>query len=123
MSDGSSFEERKYADEVAKRAAEREHDRLIEHGNRLNESATRDAQGAIRILLAINGGAAVAILAKIDRSAFAVTAPIVGATKLHHHCDGLNAVLFAPSEQDLFHCTVFEFIQFVSECRAHAAMP
>ena len=45
-----------------------------------------------------------------------ITAPIVGATKLHHHCDGLNAVLFAPSEQDLFHCTVFEFIRFVSEC-------
>jgi hypothetical protein len=48
MSDAGSFEERKYADEIARRAAEREHDRIIEHGNRLNESATRDAQGAIR---------------------------------------------------------------------------
>jgi hypothetical protein len=63
MSDQRSFEERKYADEVARRTAEREHDRLREHGNNLNEGAMRDAQAAIRVLLAINGGAAVAVLA------------------------------------------------------------
>jgi hypothetical protein len=68
MSDGRSFEDRKSADELSRRAAEREHDRIIEHGNRLNESATRDAQGAIRVLLAINGGASVAILAFIGAS-------------------------------------------------------
>jgi hypothetical protein len=61
MSGGRSFEQHKY--EITMRAAERAHDRLTEQGNSFNESATRDAQGGIRILLAINGGSAVAILA------------------------------------------------------------
>jgi hypothetical protein len=65
MADEASFEQRRYAHEVARRAAERAHDHLIEHGNKLNEGAMKDAQAAIRIVLAINGGAAVAILAFI----------------------------------------------------------
>jgi hypothetical protein len=49
--------------EVNQRAAERAHDAADELGKLLNEAATRDAQGVIRVLLAINGGAAAAMLA------------------------------------------------------------
>src|SRR5437016_1671579 len=63
MSDPSNWEREKYADEIRRRVAERAHDQSHELAKLLNEAATRDAQGAIRILLAINGGAAVALLA------------------------------------------------------------
>lgn len=45
------------------RAAERAHDQANEAVHRLNEGAMRDAQAAIRIVLVINGGSAIAILA------------------------------------------------------------
>lgn len=45
------------------RAAERAHDRIRAYELKLIEAATRDAQEAIKVALAINGGAAVAILA------------------------------------------------------------
>jgi hypothetical protein len=45
------------------RAAERAHDQVTEAAHRLFEAATRDAQSAIRIVLVINGGAAIAVLA------------------------------------------------------------
>ncbi len=63
MTDPSNWERDKYADEIKRRAAERAHDQSHELTKLLNEAATRDAQGAIRILLAINGGAAAALLA------------------------------------------------------------
>ena len=50
-------------DETRRREAERAHDEANELGKLLKEAATRDAQGAIRVLLAINGGAAAALLA------------------------------------------------------------
>jgi hypothetical protein len=49
--------------EINQRAAERSHDDARDLGHLLNEATTRDAQGAIRVLLAVNGGAAVALLA------------------------------------------------------------
>src|SRR5712671_73853 len=48
------------------RAAEREHDLVIDRGTRLTEASTRDAQEAIKLVLLINSGAAVAILAFIS---------------------------------------------------------
>jgi predicted DCC family thiol-disulfide oxidoreductase YuxK len=51
------------ADEVRRREAERAHDQASEDSKLLNEAATRDAQGAIRVLLAVNGGSAAALLA------------------------------------------------------------
>ena|SRR5208282_2808849 len=47
------------------RAAERQHDLNTDLSKRLVEAATRDAQGAIKIVFLINSGAAVAILAFI----------------------------------------------------------
>jgi hypothetical protein len=47
------------------RAAERQHDSIEDLGNRLTEASTRDAQEAIKVVLLINGGGAVAILAFI----------------------------------------------------------
>jgi hypothetical protein len=48
------------------RAAEREHDLVIDRGTRLTEASTRDTQEAIKLDLLINSGAAVAILAFIS---------------------------------------------------------
>jgi hypothetical protein len=48
------------------RAAEREHDLVIDRGTRLTEASTRDTQEAIKLVLLINSGAAVAILAFIS---------------------------------------------------------
>jgi hypothetical protein len=45
------------------RAAERAHDQANEALHRLNEAAVHDAQAVIRIVLVINGGAAIAVLA------------------------------------------------------------
>ena len=44
----------------------------------------------------------------------------------HSNCDGLNAVLFAPSEQGLFHRTVCEFMpsfQHAARMRPHIHRP
>ena len=49
--------------EAKLRAAERAHDQATETFHRVNEAAIRDAQAAIRIILVINGGAAIAVLA------------------------------------------------------------
>jgi hypothetical protein len=56
-------ERRKAAQELRTRTAERAHDQAHEFAKLLNDAAMRDAQGAIRVLLAINGGAAAALLA------------------------------------------------------------
>lgn len=45
------------------RAAERAHDRADEQAQQVNEAAVRDAQAAIRIVLILNGGAVIAVLA------------------------------------------------------------
>jgi hypothetical protein len=45
------------------RAAEREHDQRTELDRQLNEATQRDAQAVIRIVLLLNGGAAIAVLA------------------------------------------------------------
>jgi hypothetical protein len=47
------------------RAAERQHDRIDDLDKRLTEASTRDAQEVIKVVLLINGGGAVAILAFI----------------------------------------------------------
>jgi hypothetical protein len=47
------------------RAAERQHDRIVDLGNRLTEASARDAQEGIKVVLLVNSGAAVAILAFI----------------------------------------------------------
>ena len=47
------------------RAAERQHDSIEDLGKRLTEASTRDAQEAIKVVLLINGGGTVAILAFI----------------------------------------------------------
>jgi hypothetical protein len=47
------------------RAAERQHDRIDDLGKRLTEASTRDAQEGIKVVLLVNSGAAVAILAFI----------------------------------------------------------
>jgi hypothetical protein len=59
----NSYEAQKYAHELKLRQAERTHDRNREMGDLFNANADRNSQAAIRILLAINGGAAVALLA------------------------------------------------------------
>jgi hypothetical protein len=56
-------ERKKAAQELKTHAAERAHDHANELAKLLNDAAMRDAQGAIRVLLAINGGAAAALLA------------------------------------------------------------
>jgi hypothetical protein len=61
MADQGPHDNRVYDRRV--RAAERAHDSNREHSKLLSEAATRDAQGAIRVLLGINGGAAIALLA------------------------------------------------------------
>jgi hypothetical protein len=48
------------------RAAEREHDLANDLGKRLMEASTRDAQEAIKIVLLVNSGAAVAVLAFVS---------------------------------------------------------
>lgn len=45
------------------RAAERAHDQATKAFQQLNEATMRDAQAAIRIMLVVNGGAAIAVLA------------------------------------------------------------
>ena len=45
------------------RAAERVHDQRTELGRQLTEATMRDAQAVIRIVLLLNGGAAIAVLA------------------------------------------------------------
>src|SRR6516164_3917049 len=47
------------------RAAERQHDRIDDLDKRLTEASTRDAQEGIKVVLLINGGGAVAMLAFI----------------------------------------------------------
>jgi hypothetical protein len=49
--------------ELNLRAAERAHDKEHELWKVLTDATTRDAQGAIRVILVINGGAAAAVLA------------------------------------------------------------
>ena len=54
--------------------------------------------------------------------------PQAGRLREPKDCSGLsinrlNAVLFAPSEQGLFHRTVFRIHTIVPACRAHAATP
>jgi len=56
MSDQQSYE-------ANQRAAERAHDHSNDLGKRLVDASARDAQEAIKVVLLINGGAAVAILA------------------------------------------------------------
>jgi hypothetical protein len=51
------------AEELGRRAAERAHDRAKEFELQLMEASTRDAQEAMKVALAINGGAAIAVLA------------------------------------------------------------
>lgn len=60
-----TYDAAKYAHELKLRHAERAHDRNREMGDLFNANADRNSQAAIRILLAINGGAAVALLAFI----------------------------------------------------------
>lgn len=47
------------------RAAERAHDRAKEFQLKLIDAATRDAQEAMKVALAINGGAAIAVMALV----------------------------------------------------------
>jgi hypothetical protein len=49
--------------DVDLRAAERAHDKEAELWKLLTDATARDAQAAIRVILAINGGAAIAVLA------------------------------------------------------------
>ncbi|HVH73473.1 MAG TPA: hypothetical protein VM755_01020 [Stellaceae bacterium] len=49
--------------ELKIRHAERAHDRNWEHVKFLNEAAAKDARESVKLLLAINGGAAIALLA------------------------------------------------------------
>jgi hypothetical protein len=63
MSDQSAYEAAKYAHELKLRQAERAHDRNDEMADIFNQSADKNSQAAIRIVLAINGGAAIALLA------------------------------------------------------------
>jgi hypothetical protein len=63
MSAEFNFERAKYYDEINRRAAERWHDRDEALFRSLNDAAMRDAQAAIRLLLAFNGGLAAALLA------------------------------------------------------------
>lgn len=66
MSDQSSHDAAKYAHELKLREAERAHDRNEKMGDMFNGNADKHAQSAIRIVLAINGGAAIALLAFIS---------------------------------------------------------
>ena len=52
-------------EEMNRRAAERAHDHLKDTELQLIEASTRDAQEAVKVALAINGGAAIAVLAFI----------------------------------------------------------
>jgi hypothetical protein len=63
MSDDKDWERQKYADEVARRAAERAHDRKHAFVDRLASIVSQESQGTLKILLLMNGGAALAILA------------------------------------------------------------
>ena len=63
MSDQCAYEAAKDAHELKLRQAERAHDRNDEMADIFNQSADRNSQAAIRIVLAINGGAAIALLA------------------------------------------------------------
>jgi hypothetical protein len=74
MSAEFNFERAKYYDEVNRRAAERRHDRDEALFRLVNEAAVRDAQAGIRLLLALNGGLAAALLA--------FTGGLVGRTKI-----------------------------------------
>ncbi len=56
-------ENRKWAIEQNRSYAEREHDKVIDYTNRMNEAAINNANFALRTLVIINGGAAIAILA------------------------------------------------------------
>jgi hypothetical protein len=74
--------------EINRRAAEREHDKESGLWKLLAEATTRDAQGAIRIILAVNGGVAAAVLAftaaLVSRGApfpMSSITPIVGSLK------------------------------------------
>lgn len=49
--------------DINQRAAERAHDQKTEFARQLNDAAMRDAQAVIRIVLLLNGGAAIAVLA------------------------------------------------------------
>jgi hypothetical protein len=59
----AAYDHQKHVYEVNLRAAERAHDRNNEIEDLYNKNADTHAQAAIRILLTINGGAAVALLA------------------------------------------------------------
>jgi hypothetical protein len=65
MSDQNAHEAAKYAHELKLRQAERAHDRNDQMADIFNQSADKNSQAAIRMVLAINGGAAIALLAFI----------------------------------------------------------
>jgi hypothetical protein len=67
MTDQHAYETAEHEANV--RAAERAHDQQNEARDKANEGAMRDAQAAIRVLLAVNGGAAIAVFAFIGNLA------------------------------------------------------
>lgn len=71
MSDNQSsdFEHMKWKYEQNRSLAEREHDREKEFGSKANDAAITTGANAVRALLIINGGAAVAMLAFIAQIA------------------------------------------------------
>jgi hypothetical protein len=71
MSDdkSSDFEKEKWRYEQNRSIAERAHDHQKEFGNKANAAAVSSGANAVRALLVINGGAAVAVLAFIAQVA------------------------------------------------------
>ncbi len=63
MTDQGQYDRQKLEYEQKLRAAERAHDRETKLEDMFNENADRHAQAVIRIILVLNGGAAIALLA------------------------------------------------------------
>lgn len=61
--DDSNFEKQKWEEELKRRPAERQHDRMTEFEKQTNEAAISSGQLALRTAVLINGGAAVSVLA------------------------------------------------------------
>ena len=85
-----------WAFEQNRAVAEREHDRVAEFGDRVNEATINGGNLALRMVLLINGGAAVALLsfmgglAKDQRQAIASANPANRAGGCAHNRRGGN---------------------------------